>query len=157
MVAVGAMMVGSTVLTVKEGQKVSRGDEVGYFKFGGSTILLLYENSKFKFDRDLIDNSNLCVETLVRVGQSIGHSPEVEEYKREKIDFSKQPKDIKLHIIRAITGGDLNNLEDLGSWESQNIKITNEDVRQLMNEEEVFDDLEGDLEGSDEEGLVDES
>lgn len=157
MVAVGAMMVGSTVLTVKEGQKVSRGDEVGYFKFGGSTILLLYENSKFKFDRDLVDNSNLCVETLVRVGQSIGHSPEVEEYKREKIDFSKQPKDIKLHIIRAITGGDLNNLEDLGSWESQNIKITNEDVRQLMNEEDVFDDLEGDLEGSDEEGLVDES
>ncbi|KAF3992401.1 hypothetical protein FT663_02328 [Candidozyma haemuli var. vulneris] len=157
MVAIGAMMVGSTILTVEEGQKVSRGDEVGYFKFGGSTVLLLFQNSMFDFDQDLVDNSSSCVETLVRVGQSIGHSPDVEEYKRERIDFSKQPKDIKLHIIRAITGGDLNNLEELGSWESQNIKITDEDVRELMREEDLEDDLEGDLEGSDEEGSLDEA
>ncbi|PVH18500.1 phosphatidylserine decarboxylase [Candidozyma duobushaemuli] len=154
MVAVGAMMVGSTIITVEEGQTVNRGDEVGYFKFGGSTVLLLFENSKFTFDHDLVDNSSSCVETLVRVGQSIGHSPDIEEYKRERIDFSKQPKDIKLHIIRAITGGDLNNMEELGSWESQNIKITDEDVRQLMAEEE--DDLEGDIGSSDEEGSLDE-
>lgn len=153
MVAVGAMMVGSTIITVEEGQTVQRGEEVGYFKFGGSTVLLLFENSKFKFDHDLVDNSSLCVETLVRVGQSIGHSPDIEEYKRERIDFSKQPKDIKLHIIRAITGGDLKNIEELGSWESENIKITDEDVRQLMEED---DDLEGDIGSSDEEGSLDD-
>ena len=33
-VCVGAMMVGSTVITAKKGQKVSRTDELGYFKFG---------------------------------------------------------------------------------------------------------------------------
>lgn len=153
MVAVGAMMVGSTVITVEEGQTVQRGEEVGYFKFGGSTVLLLFENSKFTFDHDLVDNSSLCVETLVRVGQSIGHSPDIEEHKRERIDFSKQPQDIKLNIIRAITGGDLKNIEELGSWESQNIKITDEDMRQLMEED---DDLEGDIGSSDEEGSLDD-
>jgi len=33
-VCVGAMMVGSTVITAKQGQQVSRTDELGYFKFG---------------------------------------------------------------------------------------------------------------------------
>lgn len=36
-VAVGAMLVGSIVWTVKEGHDVKRMDEMGYFKFGGST------------------------------------------------------------------------------------------------------------------------
>jgi hypothetical protein len=35
-VCVGAMMVGSTVITAKKGQKVRRTDELGYFKFGVS-------------------------------------------------------------------------------------------------------------------------
>ena len=33
-VCVGAMMVGSTVITAKKGQQVRRTDELGYFKFG---------------------------------------------------------------------------------------------------------------------------
>lgn len=33
-VCVGAMMVGSTVITRKPGEKVSRAEELGYFKFG---------------------------------------------------------------------------------------------------------------------------
>jgi len=33
-VCVGAMMVGSTVITAKSGSKVARGDELGYFQFG---------------------------------------------------------------------------------------------------------------------------
>lgn len=37
-VCVGAMMVGSTVITAKKGQKVRRTDELGYFKFGISEI-----------------------------------------------------------------------------------------------------------------------
>lgn len=36
MVCVGAMMVGSTVITAKAGQVVKRTDELGYFKFGKS-------------------------------------------------------------------------------------------------------------------------
>ncbi|THY00158.1 hypothetical protein D6D03_06684 [Aureobasidium pullulans] len=74
-ICVGAMMVGSTVITRKTGEQVKRAEELGYFKFGGSTLLLLFEPGKMMFDDDLVDNSNGALETLVRVGMSIGHSP----------------------------------------------------------------------------------
>ena len=37
-VCVGAMMVGSTVITAKAGQPVRRAEELGYFKFGMSML-----------------------------------------------------------------------------------------------------------------------
>lgn len=58
-------MVGSTVITRKEGEHVKRAEELGYFKFGGSTILLLFEPGKMRFDDDLTDNSSTALETLV--------------------------------------------------------------------------------------------
>ncbi|KAJ4125018.1 phosphatidylserine decarboxylase [Fusarium equiseti] len=74
-ICVGAMMVGSTVITRNEGDKVQRAEELGYFKFGGSTILLLFEPGRMVFDDDLVDNGNDALETLVRVGMSVGHTP----------------------------------------------------------------------------------
>lgn len=64
-VCVGAMMVGSTVITRQHGEKVSRAEELGYFKFGGSTVLLLFEQGVMNFDSDLADNSKGALETLV--------------------------------------------------------------------------------------------
>jgi phosphatidylserine decarboxylase len=64
-ICVGAMMVGSTVITRSQGEEVHRAEELGYFKFGGSTILLLFEQGVMRFDDDLIDNSNGALETLV--------------------------------------------------------------------------------------------
>ena len=64
-ICVGAMMVGSTVITRKAGETVKRAEELGYFKFGGSTILTLFEEGTMKFDDDLVDNSNTALETLV--------------------------------------------------------------------------------------------
>lgn len=64
-ICVGAMMVGSTVITRKEGEYVKRAEELGYFKFGGSTIVLLFEDGKVAYDADLVDNSNTALETLV--------------------------------------------------------------------------------------------
>jgi phosphatidylserine decarboxylase len=66
-VCVGAMMVGSTIITRKTGEKVSRAEELGYFKFGGSTLLVLFEEGKVNFDKDLVDNSKGPLETLVNV------------------------------------------------------------------------------------------
>lgn len=71
-VAVGAMMVGSTVMTVKDGEHVERGQELGYFQFGGSTCLVLFQKDCMVFDDDLLSNSEQAIETLVRVGQSLG-------------------------------------------------------------------------------------
>lgn len=64
-ICVGAMMVGSTVITRKAGENVKRAEELGYFKFGGSTILLLFEEGAMRFDDDLVDNSKGALETLV--------------------------------------------------------------------------------------------
>jgi phosphatidylserine decarboxylase len=74
-ICVGAMMVGSTVITRKAGERVQRAEELGYFKFGGSTLLLLFEPGKVHFDHDMVSNSNTALETLIRVGMSIGHTP----------------------------------------------------------------------------------
>jgi len=64
-ICIGAMMVGSTVITRNEGDEVKRGEELGYFKFGGSTLVVLFESGKMVFDDDLVDNSNGALETLV--------------------------------------------------------------------------------------------
>lgn len=64
-ICIGAMMVGSTVITRAAGDKVARAEELGYFKFGGSTILLLFEPGKCIWDSDLTANSSGALETLV--------------------------------------------------------------------------------------------
>jgi phosphatidylserine decarboxylase len=64
-VCVGAMMVGSTVITRRAGEHVARAEELGYFKFGGSTLLVLFEPGVMKFDDDLVENSKSALETLV--------------------------------------------------------------------------------------------
>ncbi|KAL0573319.1 phosphatidylserine decarboxylase [Marasmius crinis-equi] len=72
MVCIGAMMVGSIKTTVEEGQFIKRGDEFGYFAFGGSTIVALFEPGTVVWDDDLLSNARESVETLVRVGMGIG-------------------------------------------------------------------------------------
>lgn len=77
-VCIGAMMVGSIKPTVNEGDHVKRGQEFGYFAFGGSTIVVLFEKGVVEWDEDLLVNGHACLETLVRVGMGIGrsrHSP----------------------------------------------------------------------------------
>jgi phosphatidylserine decarboxylase len=64
-ICIGAMMVGSTVITRKKGEQVKRAEELGYFKFGGSTLLLLFEPGQMRYDDDLVDNSSTALETLV--------------------------------------------------------------------------------------------
>ncbi|KAK6903556.1 phosphatidylserine decarboxylase [Kwoniella mangroviensis CBS 8507] len=71
---VGAMMVGSILTTVEEGQEVNRADELGYFAFGGSTIVCLFEKGAMKWDEDLLQNGRASIETLVRMGMGIGRS-----------------------------------------------------------------------------------
>jgi len=71
-VCIGAMMVGSIKTTVQEGERVRRGQEFGYFAFGGSTIVLLFEKGVLEWDEDLSINGLASLETLVRVGMGIG-------------------------------------------------------------------------------------
>ncbi|KAM5545233.1 hypothetical protein V8D89_001344 [Ganoderma adspersum] len=73
-VAIGAMLVGSILWTAHKSDTVKRGDELGYFAYGGSTIVALFPKSLMQFDDDLLKNSDVPIETLAKVGQSIGHS-----------------------------------------------------------------------------------
>ena len=73
MAEVGATMVGSMVQTYS-GDVVSKGDEKGYFKFGGSTVVLLFEKNKISIDDDLLSNTLKGYETSVKEGERIGIS-----------------------------------------------------------------------------------
>jgi phosphatidylserine decarboxylase len=71
MAEVGATMVGSIVQTYI-GSYVKKGEEKGYFKFGGSTVVLLFEKSKICIDKDLLINTAMGYETVVKMGERIG-------------------------------------------------------------------------------------
>lgn len=68
-IEVGAFGVGSIVNTKTSGA-VKKMDEKGYFKFGGSTVVLVFEKDTVTFSQDLITNSENRKETLVKVGQT---------------------------------------------------------------------------------------
>ncbi|MCH5162123.1 MAG: phosphatidylserine decarboxylase [Clostridiales bacterium] len=76
-VEVGAMMVGRISNAVKEG-RFERGDEKGWFDFGGSTIILLVEKDKVALDEEFIENTKNDLETVVKCGETIGRSPEAQ-------------------------------------------------------------------------------
>ncbi|KAF7683478.1 Phosphatidylserine decarboxylase proenzyme 2 [Astathelohania contejeani] len=71
-VAIGACMVGSVVITQKIGDMVNIMDELGYFKFGGSSIVVLIER-KLHFLKSIEFNSILGIETLVKAGKALGY------------------------------------------------------------------------------------
>lgn len=58
------------------GEQVKRFDEHGHFEFGGSTILILFQSGRIVFDSDLKTNSDSSIETLIKVGASIGRATE---------------------------------------------------------------------------------
>ncbi|KAI5991386.1 phosphatidylserine decarboxylase-domain-containing protein, partial [Pisolithus albus] len=70
-VCVGAMMVGSICTVVHEGQRVSRGDELGYFAFVGSMIVMLLEKGMVEWDEDLLIDGRASLERFARVGMGI--------------------------------------------------------------------------------------
>ncbi|MCR4610820.1 MAG: phosphatidylserine decarboxylase [Lachnospiraceae bacterium] len=68
---VGALMVGK-IRNYHYIGKVSRGEEKGYFEFGGSTIVVLLEKDKAVIDEDIINNTAKDIETRVLMGERIG-------------------------------------------------------------------------------------
>jgi phosphatidylserine decarboxylase len=69
---VGATMVGSIIHTYTPNSSIQKGDEKGYFAFGGSTIVLLFEKGKITFSEDLVENTQNGLETVIKMGETIG-------------------------------------------------------------------------------------
>lgn len=70
LVDVGAFGVGTIVQTFA-GDTHAKGDEKGYFKFGGSTVILVAAAGAVKFDEDIVRNSANGLETRVLCGERI--------------------------------------------------------------------------------------
>ncbi len=79
MAEVGATMVGSIVQTYK-GSSVIKGKEKGYFEFGGSTVVLLFEKNKISIDMDLLINTANGHETAVKMGERIGEASSAQSF-----------------------------------------------------------------------------
>lgn len=74
MAEIAATMVGGITQTYTPGSEVKKGEEKGYFFFGGSTCILLFQKGKVKIDQDLLANSQKGIETKVYMGEKIGVS-----------------------------------------------------------------------------------
>ena len=74
-VSVGAMLVGKVTNTYEENKPHKKGDEIGYFSYGGSTVIVLLKPNSIKITReDILENSKNNIETKVKLGQKIGES-----------------------------------------------------------------------------------
>lgn len=72
MMEVGATCVGTIIQNNQVGDEIKKGDEKGYFKFGGSTLILFLEKNTLALDEDLIKNTLEGYETKVNMGEQIG-------------------------------------------------------------------------------------
>jgi phosphatidylserine decarboxylase len=69
-IEVGAMCVGKIVQSHLE-PRFERGDEKGYFLFGGSTVVVLGQRGRWLPSADLLTQTARERETLVRLGESV--------------------------------------------------------------------------------------
>ena len=69
---IGATMVGTIIETYTPNKTIKKGDEMGYFAFGGSTVVLLVNKNKLTIDADILENTKNRIETFVKMGEKIG-------------------------------------------------------------------------------------
>ncbi|RKX33691.1 MAG: phosphatidylserine decarboxylase [Verrucomicrobia bacterium] len=72
MIEIGATCVGSIVQTFDSSTGIPKGGEKGYFAFGGSCVITLFERGKVRFDPDLIEQSRQSIETYAHMGERMG-------------------------------------------------------------------------------------
>ena len=72
LIEVGATCVGTIIQTYKPNIPVKKGDEKGYFKFGGSTTILFFKENTIKVDSDILEQGKLGFETKILMGERIG-------------------------------------------------------------------------------------
>lgn len=71
---IGATCVGSTIQTFTPHQTVAKGDEKGFFAFGGSSTILLFEPDRVRLAHDLLENTENGVELYAKMGSTLAHS-----------------------------------------------------------------------------------
>ncbi len=69
---IGATCVGTIMHTSAPQQPVAKGDEKGYFRFGGSCVITLYEPNRVTWDADLIKHGKAGREVYAWMGERCG-------------------------------------------------------------------------------------
>jgi phosphatidylserine decarboxylase len=71
---IGATMVGSIFQSYIPGRAVARGEEKGWFKFGGSCVITLFQPGRIRLDADLLSSSAEGMEVYARMGERLGEA-----------------------------------------------------------------------------------
>ncbi|MBC7979910.1 MAG: phosphatidylserine decarboxylase [Armatimonadetes bacterium] len=71
---IGATCVGTIRQTFTPGVAVAKGAEKGYFAFGGSSTITLFEPGVVRLEPDLLENSTKHIELYARIGSRMGRS-----------------------------------------------------------------------------------
>lgn len=76
-IEVGAMLVGR-IRNLHDGERhVLRGEEKGYFQYGGSTVMLLVERDAIAVPQALLDATAQGAETPVRIGEAVAERADI--------------------------------------------------------------------------------
>jgi len=70
-VVIGATFVGSAEFTYKPGF-VKKGEELGYFRFGGSCVVTVFPHGSVILDPGLVDHSHQGIESYDKMGRPFG-------------------------------------------------------------------------------------
>lgn len=71
-VAIGATCVGRIRMTRSPGDSIAKGEEMGYFAFGGSCVATIFERNAVCLEDDLIEHSARELEVYARMGDRLG-------------------------------------------------------------------------------------
>jgi phosphatidylserine decarboxylase len=71
-IEVGATNVGSIQQTFTPGQPAEKGAEKGFFAFGGSCVITVFQAGRIRLDADLLEQSSRHIELYARVGDRLG-------------------------------------------------------------------------------------
>ena len=69
-IEVGALTIG--VIKNMKKSIFCRGEEKGYFEYGGSTIVMFFKEGSIEIDEDILKQSEKDIETQVEIGEKIG-------------------------------------------------------------------------------------
>jgi phosphatidylserine decarboxylase len=75
MIEIGATNVGTIRQTFVPGRAVKKGTEKGFFMFGGSCVVTLFQKGRLRFDADLMDASRPHLEVYAKMGERMGEAP----------------------------------------------------------------------------------
>jgi len=73
-IEVGATCVGKIMQSFDESKPFKKGDEKGYFLFGGSTVVVCGEKDKWMPSEDMLSNTKKGIETYIQLGDVVAQS-----------------------------------------------------------------------------------